>query len=144
MSGAGPALATVLLLIAVVDFRTQRIPDILSLPLIALGLGWTLSAAPDAFPAHLLGALLGYGSLALFGELYFRRRGHEGLGLGDAKLFAAAGAWLGWQGLPLVLLSASLAGLAFAVATLRWRRDARMAFGPWIALGIWLGWLAGW
>lgn len=141
LSGAGLLLATILVLIAIVDFRTHRIPDALTLPLIASGLGWTAWAGQEAFSAHLLGAFLGYVSLAGFGEIYFRRRGREGLGLGDAKLFAAGGAWLGWQSLPPALLIASVSGLIFALVTARRRGDVQLAFGPWIALGIWLVWL---
>jgi leader peptidase (prepilin peptidase)/N-methyltransferase len=134
-------LGAALLAIAVVDFRTYRIPDWLSLPLLAAGLAWTAVAEPDRWPAHAIGAAAGYAVLALFGELYFRLRGREGLGLGDAKLFAAGGAWLGWQALPAVLAAAAVAGLVFALATRRRDRHAQIAFGPWLALGIWVVWL---
>jgi leader peptidase (prepilin peptidase)/N-methyltransferase len=87
-----------------------------------------------------IGAAAGYASLALFGAFYFRLRGRDGLGLGDAKLFAAGGAWLGWEALPLVLAVAAVAGLAFALAVAR-RPGAQIAFGPCLALGIWVGWL---
>jgi leader peptidase (prepilin peptidase)/N-methyltransferase len=128
-------------MVAAVDLRTYRIPDWLSLPLVACGLAWAALAQPDRWPAHAIGAAAGYASLAAFGELYFRLRGRDGLGLGDAKLFAAGGAWLGWQALPLVLALAAVAGLVFALATGRRGRHARIAFGPWLALGIWLAWL---
>jgi leader peptidase (prepilin peptidase)/N-methyltransferase len=126
--------------IAVIDIRTLRIPDWLSLPLVVLGLARAARIDPDTLPAHLLGAALGYASLAAFGALYVRLRGREGLGLGDAKLFAAGGAWLGWEALPLVLAVAAIAGLGFALATAR-RPSVQIAFGPWLALGIWSGWL---
>ena len=63
----------------------------------------------------------------------------EGLGLGDAKLFAASGTWLGLPLLPYVLLIAALGGLAWALIA---RAQGRLAFGPWIALGFWCVWLA--
>ena len=88
-----------------------------------------------------MGAAVGYASLAGFGALYFRLRRREGLGLGDAKLFAAGGAWLGWQALPLVLAVSAVTGLIFALVTRRRPPAAPVAFGPWLALGIWLGWL---
>lgn len=75
--------------------------------------------------------------LPAIGAWYHRRTGIDGLGLGDAKLFGAAGAWLGWQMLPHVLLAASLAGLV-AAGLLRRRR---IAFGPWIAAGFFAVWL---
>lgn len=135
-------LFAMLVAVAVVDLRTLRIPDWLSLPLIGGGLLWAASAGQEPWTDHLLGAAFGYASLASFGAVYFRLRGREGLGLGDAKLFSAAGAWLGWQALPLVLATASLAGLVFAIATSRSHPNARLAFGPWIALATWLYWLA--
>jgi leader peptidase (prepilin peptidase)/N-methyltransferase len=141
VSWGGAVLGAALVAIAVIDFRTYRIPDWLSLPLVAAGLAWSTLAEPQRWGAHLVGAALGYGSLAGFGALYFRLRRREGLGLGDAKLFAAGGAWLGWQALPLVLAVAAVAGLVFALATRRWLPTAPIAFGPWLALGIWLGWL---
>jgi leader peptidase (prepilin peptidase) / N-methyltransferase len=82
---------------------------------------------------------VGFVLLAVIGEVYFRRKGTEGLGLGDAKLFGAAGAWLGWQALPTVLLIGSVGGLVFAL--IRGRTD-RVAFGPWLALGLWVMWVA--
>jgi leader peptidase (prepilin peptidase)/N-methyltransferase len=141
VSPAGILLACALLAIAVVDFRTLRIPDWLSLPLVGLGLLRTGLAEPASWPAHLVGGLVGYVSLAAFGALFFRLRGRDGLGLGDAKLFAAGGAWLGWQALPLVLAVAATTGLVFALATWRNRSGRQLAFGPWLALGIWIGWL---
>lgn len=141
MTPAGLFLLATLLAIAAWDARHLRIPDALSLPLIAAGLAWAAWAG-EPWRAHLLGAALGYASLAGFGALFFRWRGREGLGLGDAKLFAAGGAWLGWQALPLVLALAAVAGLAFALATTRSRPGAEIAFGPWLALGIAAGWLA--
>ena len=126
--------------IAWIDTRTFRIPDLLSLPLIGLGLLWSAAQPAAALWSAAIGACVGYASLALIGELHFRRKGTEGLGLGDAKLFASAGAWLGWQGLPLVLLIAATAGLIFALVRTN-TKDRRIAFGPWLALGLWAVWL---
>ena len=135
--GLGVALAA----IAVWDLRTRRIPDAISLPLIVAGLGWAFWCGERAWPSYLIGTLAGYASLAGAGALYFRLRGREGLGLGDAKLFAAAGAWLGWQTLPLVLLVGSVGGLLYAVLARQRDAPAELAFGPWLALGIWLAWI---
>lgn len=135
-------LSALLLAIARIDAATLRIPDRLSLPLIGLGLLWAALQAPPVWPQHLIGAATGFLTLALIGEVYFRRTGREGLGLGDAKLFGAAGAWLGWQALPHVLLIAACAGLIFALRG-KSRPDTppALAFGPWLALGFWLIWL---
>ncbi len=135
------ALAGTLAAIANIDVRRHRIPDLLSLPLIGAGLVWAALHA-EAWAAHALGAAIGFASLAGFGALYFRWRGREGLGLGDAKLFAAAGAWLGWSALPLVLSIAALGGLSFALLTGRTHAGRALAFGPWLAAGFWAAWLA--
>ncbi|MGA0839096.1 MAG: prepilin peptidase [Pseudomonadales bacterium] len=138
------ALAYTWALIALtgIDFDTQLLPDAVTLPLLWLGLlfaslGQGLVSAADA----ILGAAIGYG---LLWALYWGFRlatGKEGMGYGDFKLFAAIGAWLGWQVLPGVLLIAAAGGLAWALAlSLIGRRDAGqpIAFGPFLALGGWI------
>ena len=133
-------LGGLLILASLSDLRTLRIPNTLTFSLVASGL---LQGAfySDQFTARLIGAALGYGILALVGEAYFRLNGREGLGLGDAKLFAGAGAWLGWQALPPVLLIASIGGLLFALAGRTGEREP-IPFAPFISLAtfaIWAG-----
>ena len=75
-----------------------------------------------------------------------RLRGREGLGLGDAKLFAAGGAWVAWQGLASVVLVASVAALTVAgLQALHGgvRADNRIPFGLYLGPAIWLIWLIG-
>jgi leader peptidase (prepilin peptidase)/N-methyltransferase len=78
---------------------------------------------------------------------YRYARGRDGIGLGDAKLLAAAGAWVGVEALPTVLLIASLSGSVFAsILKLRGMTltsETRVAFGPFLALSFWLVWLYG-
>lgn len=136
--GAGFGLTLALLRVAQVDLATLRIPDAVSLPLIGAGLGLAALSPAPALADRLIGAGTGFLLLAVIGEVYFRWRQSEGLGLGDAKLFGAAGAWLGWQALPLVLALAAAAALIWAVVR---RRHGVQAFGPWLALGFWLVWL---
>ena len=141
------ALALALLALAEVDRRVMLLPDALTLPLIAAGLaaGWWL--APARFLDHAIGAAAGFAVLAAIGLVYARLRGREGLGLGDAKLLAAAGAWLGWQALAGVVVIGAAAALAVALARglARGRLDPgeAIAFGPFLALGLWLSWLYG-
>jgi leader peptidase (prepilin peptidase) / N-methyltransferase len=136
-----------LLTLAAIDWREFVLPDIITLPLIPSGLVVTWAIDPGLLWGHALGALAGFGSLALIASVYRRLRGREGLGLGDAKLLAAAGAWLGWQGLPSVVLIAAVSALGLALATalgggkLAW--TSRIAFGPHLALAFWLVWLYG-
>ena len=134
-------LTATLGLIAIIDMRTLRIPDYLSLPLIGVGIltAWGLPLLP--LHHHLVGAVVGYSVFAVIGHWYFSRTGAEGLGLGDAKLFAAAGAWVGWQALPMVLLIATVSGLAFVSFVGRNGRSNAVAFGPWLAVGFWAVWI---
>ena len=134
-------LTAILVAIGVIDLRSLRIPDALTLPLIVAGLVLSLLLPGWQSANHLIGAGAGFLLLAMIGEVYFRKRGIEGLGLGDAKLFAAAGAWLGWQGLPQVLLIAAVGGIVQALVLNGGRRDVPQAFGPWLALGFWLVWV---
>ncbi|HEY7598699.1 MAG TPA: A24 family peptidase, partial [Candidatus Limnocylindrales bacterium] len=144
---ASLGLGWTLLTLAAIDWREFVLPDMLTLPLIPSGLALAWAIDPGLLWGHALGALAGFASLALIAGVYRRVRGREGLGLGDAKLLAAAGAWLGWQGLPSVLLIAAVSALALALATalgggkLAW--TSRIAFGPHLALGFWLVWLYG-
>lgn len=87
-------LAGVLLVLSVIDIRTHRLPDILTLPLIAIGLSLGFGVDPGlAFEVRLVGAALGHFVLWALSRLFRRLRGYHGLGLGDAKLLAAAGAY---------------------------------------------------
>jgi leader peptidase (prepilin peptidase)/N-methyltransferase len=136
-----------LLLLAAIDVRTSRLPDMLTLPLAAAGLIVAAFLDRPAVPGHLIGLLAGGASFAAIAILYRRVRGREGLGLGDAKLFAAAGAWVSWTGLPGVVLWACAS--AFVLLLLRALRGEAVAlttqfpFGPHLCLGIWLVWLYG-
>ena len=146
----GIALLATLVVISIVDIRTRRIPDILSIPLICAGLVQAGVSVQRGAPAHLLtdsiiGATTGYLVFAAIGAAFFRMRRQEGLGLGDAKLLAAAGAWLGWQMLPSVVVIAALAGLVQVTVAGRLRQghtaDRSLAFGPWLALAFFSLWV---
>jgi len=129
-----------LLALALIDLRSWLLPDVLTLPLIGTGLA---VAAAGLLPGMTLrdaglGAGAGYLALAGVSWIYRRWRGREGLGLGDAKLLAAAGAWLGVERLPWVLLLAALLGLGFALARSQpIRADTAVPFGPPLALAFW-------
>ena len=130
------ALTVLLVAIARADLRTLRIPDPLNAALILTGLG--LAAMGPRLADHGIGAAVGYALFWGIGEAYFRRTGREGLGLGDAKLFAGAGAW---QALPFVLLIAALGGLVAALLQRGRGGVAEVAFGPWLAVGLWVLWM---
>lgn len=148
-------LGWLLLTLAEIDRCHLLLPDVITLPLLGLGLAVTFVLAPYRLPAHAIGAAAGFAAFALIAWAYRRLRGRDGLGLGDAKLLGAAGAWLGWQALPTVVAFA--AGLALAAvlanraaATLRGAgavpaiaADRQIAFGPFLSAAIWLVWLYG-
>ncbi len=136
-----------LIILAIVDIKLFRLPDIITLPLVAIGLvvSWWLPA--QNLKDHIIGAVLGYGVLAFVAFAYRRWRGHEGLGLGDAKLVAGAGAWLGWGALPSVLLMACAAAFVCVGLRAAFKGRAtvseRIAFGAPLAFAIWWVWLLG-
>jgi leader peptidase (prepilin peptidase)/N-methyltransferase len=129
-------------LLAAVDLVALRLPDSITLPLGVAGLliGPWLLGTP--LVDHLVGAIAGYGVLALVAWAYARLRSREGLGLGDAKLLAVAGAWLGWIALPTVVVLASAGGLAWAAIRLLRRGRAALAepiaFGAPLCAAIWV------
>jgi leader peptidase (prepilin peptidase)/N-methyltransferase len=143
-------LGWTMLAIAVVDFRRFIIPDILSLPSIPAGL-FAASLWGDELSnrvlEHALAALVGASTLYAIRWLYAIWRKREGLGLGDVKLAAVAGAWTGFAGLGHVLLLACI--LAFVYVLLVHFRDFRsirgstpIAFGVFLAPSIWIVWFA--
>ena len=144
---ASCVLGWTLLALSLIDARHFILPDVLTLPLGAAGLMVTLAIDRSQFAGHLVAAVAGFAVLALVNSLYRRVRGHDGLGLGDAKLLAAGGAWVGPGGLTGVVLIASFTALAWALVQSGLRRQfsarMRIAFGPFLALGIWIIWLYG-
>lgn len=144
--GTTLVLGWVLLALSWIDHRHLVLPDVLTLPLIPGGLLVAWMVSPESLPHHVLGAALGYAALIAVAALYHRARGRAGLGAGDAKLFAAAGAWLSWEALPSVLLIGGILGLVLALAGSTGRRlaaDTAVPFGPALAGAFWLVWLLG-
>jgi leader peptidase (prepilin peptidase)/N-methyltransferase len=144
---ASCGLGWMLLALTAIDIRALLLPDALTLPLIPAGLAVASALDPADALDHAVGAAAGYGGFVLIELAYARLRGRAGLGRGDAKLLAAAGAWVSWSGLPFVVLLAALAALAAAaVARLAGRpitATGPLPFGPFLALGTWLVWLYG-
>lgn len=143
----GCLLGWALLGAALIDLRHLVLPDVLVLPLIPLGIAVHALIAPDRLPDHAFGAAAGYLGFVAVRALYRAVRRREGLGLGDAKLLAAAGAWVGWQGLPSVVLLGALLTLAGLLALRLAGRtvdvQGEIPFGPALALAIWIVWLYG-
>lgn len=140
-------LAAGLTLLSAIDVQSFRLPDALTFPLLFAGLAIAGLQGFDPFVWQSASAALGGLSLFAIGWLYRHLRGRDGLGLGDAKLFAASGAWVGAEGLASVLLIACVSALA-AVLVWRMRNEniggqSALPFGPFLALGTWAVWLYG-
>ncbi|MHB9859384.1 prepilin peptidase [Streptomyces sp. YIM S03343] len=142
-------ITPVALLLALVDLRVHRLPDVLTLPLAAataalLGLAAALPGATGSWPTALLGGLaLGAAYFVLF------LINPAGMGFGDVKLALALGTALGWYGWPVLLTGAfaglvygSLYGLALVVLRRAGRRTA-IALGPFMIAGAFTGLLLG-
>jgi leader peptidase (prepilin peptidase)/N-methyltransferase len=148
-----PALAALvftwfLIALTCIDLDTQLLPDSLTLPLLWIGLTLALFASrtggapvPVDLPSSVIGAIAGYVSLWSVYHLFRLLTGKEGMGYGDFKLFAALGAWLGWQMLLPVILIAAAAGAVVGITVLSIRRQhssTPIAFGPFLAASGWL------
>lgn len=142
-----------LIALAGIDFDHQLLPDSITLPLLWLGLLISLLAPsahgmslPTDPPSSIIGAAAGY--LSLWGVFHAFRllTGKEGMGYGDFKLFAAFGAWFGWQMLLLIILFAAFAGAVIGIALMvlrRHGRDVPIPFGPFLAAAGWTALLWG-
>lgn len=137
-------LGWLLLTLAVLDRRHFWLPDGLTLPLAFLGFTIGSWATDTTMAGRAIGALAGYLALMLIALGYRRFRGRDGLGLGDAKLLGALGAWFGWQALPFILLLAASVGLLAVGAVMATGRRidgaTRLPLGTFLAIAAVPGW----
>jgi len=127
--------ACALIVLFVIDLQHRVLPNIVTLPGIGLGFGASLFLAPG-WLSSLLGIILGAGILLVLNALYTRLRGHQGLGMGDVKMLAMIGAFLGWPLMLLTLLLASLGGSIVGlglIITGRRTSTAALPFGTFLA-----------
>ncbi len=140
------ALTWALVALSVIDLREQLLPDLITLPMLWLGL--LLNAAhvfTDPVSA-IVGAAAGYLTLWCVYQGFKLFTGKEGMGYGDFKLLAVFGAWLGWQFLPLVILLSSLVGALAGIGLIIFGgrdRNIPIPFGPYIAAAGWIALLWG-
>lgn len=141
-----PALLFTYFLLALtfIDIDTQLLPDSLTLTLLWIGLA--VNSFDLFVPASMAiwGAILGYTLLWLVNSLYYLVRKRDGLGMGDCKLLAALGAWLGASALLPIILVASVLGLLIALVLMalgKLKYDAPLAFGPFLAIAGWGYWI---
>jgi leader peptidase (prepilin peptidase)/N-methyltransferase len=133
-------LVALLMGVALFDLLHGIIPDWINMMIAGSGL---LRATMDIGPSLQESILAGSGAIIAFGilrEAYSRWRGCHGMGLGDVKFFGAAATWVGFQGLPTLVLIASISGLAFAIIRslvgFEACRETRIAFGPHLSIGL--------
>ncbi|MEC3911302.1 A24 family peptidase [Sphingobium sp. CR2-8] len=139
---AWAVLGWMLLTLAILDWRHFWLPDALTLPLAFIGFTAGMWATDVILIDRIIGAAIGYAALVGIALGYRVLRGRDGLGLGDAKLLGALGAWFGWQALPFILLIASLSGLMVMLASGRARRrTAHVPLGTFLALAALPAWL---
>ena len=142
------SLALLMTVIAVIDWRHYRVPDVLCAAALALRVFDMALEEPagrvDAFTQAGVRAATMAALFYLFRAGYRALRGRDGLGLGDVKLAAVAGAWVDWRLLPFVVEFAALAGLALALARAArgsaLRRDMKLPFAVGFAPAIFVGW----
>lgn len=126
-----------ILTLAMIDWDTTLLPDDITLPLLWAGLiGATLQWTPVTLPSAIWGAVAGYVSLWLVYWGFKLITGKEGMGFGDFKLFAALGAWFGWQALVPIILMGSVMGAVIGIAmkfSSGLREGGFIPFGPFLA-----------
>lgn len=134
---AWSGFAAAVLALALIDWDTTLLPDDITLPLLWGGLlAATLQWTAVALPAAIWGAAAGYLSLWIVYWAFKLITGKEGMGYGDFKLFAALGAWFGWQGLIPIILMASIIGAVVGLAmkfSSNLREGGYVPFGPFLA-----------
>ena len=146
-TGAALVLTWMLVALTVIDIDHQLLPDNMTLPLMWLGLLLSLAATipsiglPIDPRSSIIGAVAGYLSLWSVFHLFKLLTGKEGMGYGDFKLFAAFGAWFGWQMLPLIIMLSAFAGAAIGIGLIVIRgrdRNIPIPFGPYLAVAGWI------
>lgn len=131
-------LFSMLLVLTVIDWRTFTIPNGINLTIFILGLVRLVTDLD-----HWLLYLIGMVSVSLVFLLLYFLTGGNGLGMGDVKLVGAAGLLIGWQNMLLAVVVGSVSGAVIHSVRMRGGEGRKLAFGPYLAAGIWLAALAG-
>lgn len=134
-------LTWTLIALTFIDYDRQILPDDITLPLLWAGLLLNTFGLFVPLSSAVIGTAAGYGSLWLVYQIFRLVTGKEGMGFGDFKLFAALGAWLGWQQLPLIILLSSFVGAVVGIVFIAFfGRDRRLPipFGPFLCVAGWI------
>jgi len=131
------AFACALIVLFVTDLQHQILPNIITVPGIAIGFVLSLFL-PPGWRDSLIGIVVGGGTLFAIAKAYYRVRNQEGLGMGDVKLLGMIGAFLGWKLVLLTLILASFAGSVaggILIASGRGSMKYALPFGTFLAAG---------
>jgi leader peptidase (prepilin peptidase)/N-methyltransferase len=129
--------ACAMIVLFAIDLRHRILPNVITVPGILVGIAFSLFLPPGV-RSSIIGLAVGGGVLYLVGEGYYRLRGVEGMGMGDVKMLAMIGAFLGWPLMLLTLVLASFAGSVIGVGMIVSRRGdmkAALPFGTFLAVG---------
>ena len=129
-----------LIALAFIDFETKLLPDMITQPLLWIGLIANMNNTFVQINEAVIGAIVGYTSLWSINFLYKSLRRIEGIGQGDFKLLAAIGAWLGWHAVPIILFLASLIGAIFGMLMIKskgFTKNQEIPFGPFLISSAW-------
>jgi leader peptidase (prepilin peptidase)/N-methyltransferase len=126
-----------LVVLFAIDLEHQLLPNVITLPGVVVGFALSFFTEPG-WVQSLIGIVVGGGVLFATAELYYRIREEEGLGMGDVKMLAMVGAFLGWQLTFMTLMLASVAGSVLGGVLILFRRGGMktaLPFGTFLALG---------
>jgi leader peptidase (prepilin peptidase)/N-methyltransferase len=138
-------LTGILIALFVIDLELQILPNAITLPGIVVGFLFSLVAPPGPI-ASALGILLGAGVLYGIAAAYYVVRREEGMGMGDVKMLAMIGAFLGWQLVLLTLVLSSFVGAVVGVALMTAKKEGlkyALPFGTFLALAAFVAMLFG-
>ena len=127
-----------LVALSMIDFDHQQLPDVITLPVLWIGLGANIFGLFTPLNNAVWGAIAGYLVLWALFHLFKWLTGKEGMGYGDFKLLAMLGAWMGLKFLPIIIVTSSFVGSVVGIGLIVFKnvgRDYKIPFGPYLALG---------
>jgi leader peptidase (prepilin peptidase)/N-methyltransferase len=126
-----------LVVLFAIDLEHQLLPNVITLPGILVGFAFSFFTEPG-WLSSLIGIVIGGGILYAIAEVYYRIRHEEGLGMGDVKMLAMVGAFIGWKLTIVTLMAASFSGTIIGVSLIVARRGdmkSALPFGTFLAIG---------
>ena len=142
--GPGPMLISrlifgcALIVLFAIDLEHHLLPNVITLTGIVIGFLLSFTTDQPGWRSSLIGIVAGGGVLFLIAEVYYRVRHEEGLGMGDVKMLAMMGAFLGWPLAILSLMIASVAGTIIGIGLIvtgRGTMKYALPFGTFLAIG---------